>query len=376
MLLLKTENLKDLVDEAIRIEQVHNKLFTAPSMVINAIQNEQPTYHAHNSLNYPNRQFFNENFQNRRQRNRRYDQNNNNYNQNNYQKQEQPQTNYNYGQNRQNQPQQQQQNQQSPQFPQHNSQFSTPQPTNQNANGNPNRTTSIFDSNNQTNPFSFGANTIQSLITPKNNKNLNINGTCLINSNLVNFQADSGADITVISQDVYEQIKQEDSVLKPVGYQVKNASNERINILGSSLVFFDLGGFELTSPVLVANPLSKPCLLGQDLMTQCPILVKPITQLQQAVDKITDKSLKTANNQLRAMNKEKQKRVKFSKQKQTFSYEYETGDDIEPIEILAIEFKPKLAIEYPQSKLQNETTSCLKLKKEALLKHSILLLSK
>lgn len=357
VLLLKTESLKDLVDEAIRIETIFKQLYTVSSKVINAIQNEQQTYHAHNSLNNPNRQLYNENFQIGRQRNRRHNQNNNNY-----QSQEYQQPNYNYGQNRQQYSQQQQQYQQSPQYQQQSSQFPNIQQTNQDSNGNPNRTTSNFDSNNPTNSFSFGANTIQSLAAPKNNK-LNINGTCLINSNLVNFQADSGADVTVISQDVYEQIKQEDSVLKPVGYQVTNASNESINILGSSLVFFDLGGFELTSPVLVANPLSKPCLLGQDLMTQCPTLVKPITQLQQAVDKITDRSFKIANNQLRTINKDKQKRVKFATQKQTFKYEYESGDDIQPIEILAIEFNPKLAIEYKvaetieysQSKPQIET---------------------
>jgi hypothetical protein len=221
VMLAKMTNLKDLLEEAIRVEDVFKRLLKPPNtdrtLSINMIQQEiQPNFectfsgqqqqqsnevqnsnpHQFNKNNYPNN-----NAQANRNKSKNWYRNNaqssnSNFNSNSlYHSQTQANQN-------QSQPNQFQQNQpQQIQSQQNQSQQNQP---NQNSTPNSSGNGILFGQRN------FNINTIQKSDQNSFNK-LNIRGTCLINSNLVDFQADSGADVTVISQETYQQIKREES---------------------------------------------------------------------------------------------------------------------------------------------------------------------
>jgi len=383
IMLAKITNLKDLLEEAVRVEDVYKQIFKQQniSKTINMIQQEIPDFdyayqtptqqnqdpqqynqnnNPYNSYSFDSSRFGGRNRNGQRPRNKFFNQNQfqQPQNQQNQQQQDlnQAQQNQNLQQNHLNQNQQNQNPNQQTQTQQNSQQISQSSQPNQNS------FSFNAQSGNKSNPNGlwFNQQPKINLIHSLNNRivheKLNINGTCLINSKMIDFQADSDADVTVISQEVYQKIKRTDTTLEPIDYKVTNASKENINILGSTVMNFDLGGYKCRSSVLIADQLSRPCLLGKDLMSKCPSLKKPIDQLEKAVDKITDYSLQSRTPSLapKLERTKKNKKVRFSNKIIIREYVEETSEseDYDDQEKKKLEIQ---AIEHPQkSELKQE----------------------
>jgi hypothetical protein len=113
-----------------------------------------------------------------------------------------------------------------------------------------------------------------------------ITGKCLMNQREVYFELDTGADVTIMNKATYDRLGPEVTLI-PCDTEVSGASGQRLNILGSTAVELQMGRHRLNPEVLVAESLTRSCLLGRDVAESVPILQDAMSRLRSVVNTLS-----------------------------------------------------------------------------------------
>jgi hypothetical protein len=112
----------------------------------------------------------------------------------------------------------------------------------------------------------------------------------------VNFQLNTGADITCISDKMATKLRCSEQIA-PVKIKAWNATGGELKILGKVNVQLQLGKKACFADVFVVANLSVECLLARDVLDTCPIIKDLLDQLQNTVESLGDKLPVTADEQ-------------------------------------------------------------------------------
>ena len=125
--------------------------------------------------------------------------------------------------------------------------------------------------------------------TSTNNEEMlddSIEGTCLINELPITFTIDTGAQITVISENVYNALSNP-SPLEKVPNLISGAGGAGLEVLGKTYAQLRIGEAAIFTFLVVIKDLVSDCLLGMDLLLQFPYFKQPLNQLKDAVKQLS-----------------------------------------------------------------------------------------
>ena len=107
-------------------------------------------------------------------------------------------------------------------------------------------------------------------ISQNNSSEAPIKGKAILNNTLVEYLLDSGADVSVINHELFEQIKQDDPYTRLIEYKdgkIKSYTNE-IKVLGKVILqhcFIDVN--TNVEMVVVQQKTNAKCIIGRDLVS-------------------------------------------------------------------------------------------------------------
>ena len=130
------------------------------------------------------------------------------------------------------------------------------------------------------------------LINQNTNENTNqhesLQGECLINEQKITYTIDTGADVTVISENVYNSM-QNPSPLEPMTNFIASAGGSGLDILGRTYSQVKIGDYAIFTFLIVVKNLVVDCLLGMDLIPQFPFFKQPIEQVRDVIGQMNEK---------------------------------------------------------------------------------------
>lgn len=121
-----------------------------------------------------------------------------------------------------------------------------------------------------------------------------IEGQAIFNNSLIKYMCDSGADRTIINENVYNTIKIQapETKLEPAnGLKMYSVTNE-IRILGivrlDRCIISPLGDLKYTEVVVTENISNYECLLGRDVINRVPELKQKLDSIHDVVRKMSN----------------------------------------------------------------------------------------
>ena len=88
-----------------------------------------------------------------------------------------------------------------------------------------------------------------------------------VNGLSVDFMLDTGAAVTVVSKEVFNQALP-DANLQESNVQLVSAGGDPLNVIGKTEMLLELGNLQVTFPVMVIDKFRFQCLLGNDFMAK------------------------------------------------------------------------------------------------------------
>ena len=89
---------------------------------------------------------------------------------------------------------------------------------------------------------------------------------CSVNGVLSHALLDTGAEATIISDDIYHCIDSNTNKLEPPWKAILGANNMRLNVVGETELTLELGGVKAQHNVLVCRGLPQQVLIGIDFL--------------------------------------------------------------------------------------------------------------
>ncbi|RNA03749.1 hypothetical protein BpHYR1_015520, partial [Brachionus plicatilis] len=120
------------------------------------------------------------------------------------------------------------------------------------------------------------------------NQHGSLQGDCLINEQQVMYTIDTGADVTVISENVYISFKKP-LPLEPIKNFIANAGGGGLDIVGQTYSQIKIGEYAIFTFLIVVKNLVVDCLLGMDLIPQFPFFKQPIDQVRDVIGQMNHK---------------------------------------------------------------------------------------
>ncbi|CAF0929647.1 unnamed protein product [Brachionus calyciflorus] len=113
-----------------------------------------------------------------------------------------------------------------------------------------------------------------------------LEGDCLINNRFTRFQIDTGSDISVISEKVFNQLTNKQQLLK-TNEKISGADGSNLRILGRTLVKIQFGNYMTNLLVYVMSGLVKEFLIGLDFVNKFNGFKIPISHLKNTLNNYT-----------------------------------------------------------------------------------------
>ena len=116
----------------------------------------------------------------------------------------------------------------------------------------------------------------------------------IIGDNLVNYQCDGGADITIINENLLNKIKSVNTSNEVVPYNGKSiqSCSGEIKVFGTvtvSQLIIDPNNILENAKIIATNHNSKyPCILGRDLINKMHKLKEHLENIKDAINSITN----------------------------------------------------------------------------------------
>ncbi|RNA12852.1 hypothetical protein BpHYR1_038635 [Brachionus plicatilis] len=120
------------------------------------------------------------------------------------------------------------------------------------------------------------------------NQHGSLQGDCLINEQQVTYTIDSGADVTVISENVYISFKKP-LPLEPIKNIIASAGGGGLDIVGQTYSQIKIDEYAIFSFLIVVKNLVVDCLLDMDLIPQFPFFKQPIDQVRDVIGQMNHK---------------------------------------------------------------------------------------
>jgi len=111
-------------------------------------------------------------------------------------------------------------------------------------------------------------------------------GRCELNGKVISFELDTGSPNTIISEEVWEQVKSIDSSIEHLQNKYVACNGSEINVLGRAKVRLRIGNYGEEVSVVIVKELKQQCLFGRDILEMWP-------ETQQIIRKLTKIALFT-----------------------------------------------------------------------------------
>ena len=121
-----------------------------------------------------------------------------------------------------------------------------------------------------------------------------IAGLCQIQNEIFNFELDTGADFSMISQENYLKINPTPN-LKKTSLKFRSASEDDMGVSGEIQVVVKLGEEERSHILFVSTFLTGSILFGRDIIQKFEQLHKPIRELEQVIQAMSSRILCRVN---------------------------------------------------------------------------------